>query len=233
MKELVLSVCLVLLSTTAMAQQTGTRIGDGTADYSLNALDRDPEVTARRTMSKYATCVVNKRSEKVREALRLFPKSSAEQRKLLKLAIQDCLAKGELTFVPALFRSALFEAMYKSDFRNDPIAGLAELPPIDYAANAPTKTDENSGLSAADISSAIALRQFADCVVRADPVSSRTLIMTDVASADENAAFAELSPKLGPCLPETLELAFGKPVLRGLLAETLYRLSVNAELGSR
>ncbi|HEX8215026.1 MAG TPA: hypothetical protein VF582_06090 [Allosphingosinicella sp.] len=74
----------------------------------------------------------------------------------------------------------------------------------------------------------MALRSFADCVVRADPPASHKLLLTDIGAEREQAAFKALMPVFGNCLPRGNALTFSKPVLRGLIAEIAFRLAESA-----
>ena len=70
----------------------------------------------------------------------------------------------------------------------------------------------------------VALRRFADCVVRAEPSQAHTLVWSRIGSRSEDDAFAALAPQMSGCLSKDRQLRFTKISLRGVIGETLYRL---------
>ncbi|WP_264940125.1 hypothetical protein [Sphingomonas caeni] len=146
-------------------------------------------------------------------ALSLFP-SEANAGALGKLANDDCLAAGELRFNTLLFRGGLYTALYRERFGRQ----MPALPqgPANFSAGAPQPLD-------ADAAKAIALREFGECVVRADPATAHAIVTVRIGSAEEARLYTVLGPLLGPCVYEGQEVKFSKTVLSGLFAEILYR----------
>jgi hypothetical protein len=172
---------------------------------------------ARRVLNDYATCLVKESERRVHEFLITFP-GTAEARKIgADIAESDCLYTGQLRFQPSLFRGSLYEALYSRDFAQKATIDFTAAPALDYSVGKP------SGDEAAD--GQVAIRNFADCVIRADPANARALTLSKVSSSEESRAFEALKPELSGCLTTGIELTFSKPVLRGLVAETLYRLT--------
>ncbi|HEX8215024.1 MAG TPA: hypothetical protein VF582_06080 [Allosphingosinicella sp.] len=184
-------------------------------------LSRDDEQTAQRTMNKYAGCLLRTFRKRALAYLRLPPASLESIAAARKLATGWCLREGALGFRFPLLRGGLYEALYEEQFKRAGPAGLPAVPPIDYTGGNPAPLSDETAV-------AIALVQFADCVARANPTASRALILSKVASDEERAAFASLTPHLGGCLVSGTQLKFSRPMLRGFVAEALYRLSAAA-----
>ena len=169
-------------------------------------------------MNDYSACIVRGWRRATEDYLRLVPGTEQSRRATMKLAKDTCLSRGQLKFNSPLFRGGLFEALYAMDFGRSAPPGVAAAPAIAY----PTVADPNPPAAAKVYPVLIA---FADCVARADPAAARQLILSRVASASETTAFTSLMPRLRGCLPTGSELKFSRPMLRGYIAESLYRLS--------
>lgn len=206
-----LAAVAVLPASTASAQETPTRIQRPPPAVPGNTSLRG-EAEAQRVMRAYAVCVLLRYRSRVEAFLATPPASEEALRVGTRIATGECLHDGELRFKELLFRGGLYEALYERDFRRAPARDVSAAPPIDYAA----------GGAAAD---QVALRLFADCTARANPDAARSLILSAVGSGAENAAFAALGEALGGCLVAGERVAFSRPVLRGVIAEALYRLS--------
>jgi hypothetical protein len=70
-----------------------------------------------------------------------------------------------------------------------------------------------------------ALVRFGECVARAAPADTHRLITAAPGSSEESAAIGVLSPRLSPCMQQGLRVTFSAPMLRGVVAEALYKLS--------
>lgn len=217
----VMSSALVVASV-AHAQRTGSLVGPSPAQIpeggSFSKEDR-----ARITMYRFAECAVDKNRVRVEMYLKTFPGSKAAINGANMLSIDDCLSTGEIRFNEALFRSGVYDILYRNKFREDGPVDFSAVPAIDYAAG----SDVEAGVHA---DSQITLRQIADCTVRKDPPTSRALILSMVASKAESAAFTTIVPSMGGCVFEGSKLTFSKSVFRGVIGETLYRLSAGANL---
>lgn len=215
------SAILIVLAAAAVAPafaQEPTRIRGAGSPAEPSFHRRDQEAEAQRVMNDYARCVLIRRSSLAMRFLQTPPRSREAARAGSRAATNVCLGRGELSFHAPLFRGSLFEALYDREFGRRGAEDLGAVPPIDYAADHP---DRESDIARQQTS----LRQFADCAVRADPAAAHSLIASEVTSEAESRAFAALGPELNGCLPQGIELRFSRPVLRGLIAETLYRLS--------
>lgn len=176
-------------------------------------------------MKSFADCVVDyARARKL--ALRFIamdPQAEDAGKFGDKVGEPGCLPKvgpdkyaSKLSFSPFLFRYELLGALYRQDYRNAaPDAALKDLPLSDYAEE----------FAAGRVpSTIISLRQFGDCVARIAPVESHDLVISDIYTAEENAAITSVLPKLQACMSPGQSVGFGRAILRGALAEGLYRL---------
>lgn len=173
---------------------------------------------AVRVLNAYAACVVKTNRRGVERALSTASGAPGSDPAMLKLMTQDCLDSGELRFKPSLIRGAFFEQLYRTDAVLLKIQDLKAAPSVDYRLGAPMPYSNGLTLH-------LGLMDFADCVVRAVPASAQSLVLSRVASSQETNAFADLSPRFRSCLTDGVELEFSRPVLRGVVAEALYRVS--------
>jgi hypothetical protein len=171
----------------------------------------------REIMSKYAACVIKNRRRGVEAYLASPPDSSENDRLFGEIQDDNCLASGELTIVDGDFRGAAYGELYRMDYGRGGDADLSAKAKIDYTRG----RDVQAPVARAHV----ALRQFADCVVRAAPGQSRKLILSRIGTNEERAAFASLGPHLGPCVFAGDKVSFSKGPLRAVLGEVLYLLS--------
>lgn len=71
-----------------------------------------------------------------------------------------------------------------------------------------------------------ALLYFGGCVVKRDMQDARSVVLLATASKEQNVALKQLIPNLGACLMQGQKIAFSKPIIEGILAEVLYRGTV-------
>ncbi|HEY6815143.1 MAG TPA: hypothetical protein VI168_06355 [Croceibacterium sp.] len=197
---------LVLPLAAACALAPVTVAAQSLIDHSAAVSTRDISASAqaRDTMNRFAECIVTERTAAVRRAL-AEPTHGAVTIGLAKLASDDCIMGGELQMGTALFRGAIYRAMYMRDFGAD-----APLPPGELMVGA----------------SSDPVLVFGDCVATLDPAETRAFVMARPATSVENEAVAKLSASFGRCLAPGNEARFSKTVLQGALAEALYRRSV-------
>ena len=179
-----------------------------------------PQAEDQRVINDFARCVVKIRPRSVEAAIKTFPGSAEASNALGKVLDPACMPDGEVNPDPILLRGGLYEALYEAEFgTRGPLALPAGLK-VDYA--------QGSDLTKPAEAGQVVLRQFADCVVRANTGSAHRLVLSKVGSTEEEAAFDALAPTLGPCLQKDATIKVSRPVLRSLIAETLYRLSIQA-----
>ena len=206
------------LASGAFAQETGTLLTNRSAEIE----GRGPDA-ARRTMEAFMACLVSRYTGRA-IALAAVPVDSPQYdrlaRNMYENAGDQCLAGGgRLSFSGNLFRGGLFQALYERQFRDDA--------PMDFSAVESTGYRQ---LYPADLSAeartALALEHFGECVARADPEGVRSLISQQAGTSTEAQAITELRPRLAACIPQDNTIRFSAAVLKGALAEGIYRLSV-------
>ncbi|EIZ78474.1 hypothetical protein WSK_2918 [Novosphingobium sp. Rr 2-17] len=209
----------LLISASGASSQIETELGSRIPHASpaeipssnLSAQDR-----ARATIAAFSTCLVLRSRVAVERVLSLPATDMATTKALSNLATSDCLRAGKLGMAPSLLRGGLFNALYRKDFLRTP-------PPLyNKALNYHLDVSDPTSPSA---QSYIALHEFADCVVRSNPVDSRTVVISSVASAQETAGYSRLGPSLSGCITVGQNLSFSKTVLSGIISEALYRQS--------
>jgi hypothetical protein len=178
---------------------------------------------AERTMADFSKCVVeNRRLRPKAEAfLRLIPETPAFRDAGVRIATPDCMPRSflrtQLRFNAKLFRQTLYSALYQHDFGRSPPPDVKLIPTLlmssefdgDVASVPPTVSFE---------------RLVGDCVARADSADVHRLLATKISSDAEKAALEQVVPQLANCVPAGQRTAFSRSVLRGMLAEALYKL---------
>lgn len=209
----------LLLGSTAHAQRTGTLVGSDPAQIPEGPR-ANPEDRVRIAMYRYAECVVGNSRARVERYLDTFPGSKVAHKMANSLAVDECLSSGEMRFSESLFRAGVYDVLYRRDFKTNGPVDFSSVPALDYAAGEAGANDREQ--------SRVALRNIADCTVRNDPKASRALILSMVAGNAEANAFTTVVSSMSPCVMEGSTLTFSKSVFRGVIGETLYRLSVAA-----
>jgi hypothetical protein len=209
-----------LASVPALAQESGTLITNRSAEID----GRGPDA-ARRTMEVFMACLVSRYTGRA-VALAGLPIDSPQYQRTVRnmydSAGDECLAgAGRLSFSENLFRGGLFQALYEREFRGGG--------PTDFSAVASTGyrqlyPDKLSGPAR----TALALEQFGECVSRADAAGVQAFLRQHPGSAGEDQAIAALRPNFAACIPQDQTIRFSPSVLKGALAEGIYRLSVVA-----
>ena len=193
--------------------ETGSRIGVPLRARIPDSTRLTGEQAAQVTMNRYMACVVQRQRGKAERYVAL-PSGSPEARALVPvLASYECLDSGELRFQPRLMRGGIYEALYRADFGRLPPGDLSARAPVTYVA-----VGEDDPQRAA-------LLAFGDCVSRADAKGSHALLLSAPAGKAEGDAIAALMPALNACLSQGATVRFSRPSLRGVVAETTYRIA--------
>ncbi len=199
----------------AAAQETGTLIRHKAAQMEGHGTHG-----ARLTMRDFAACLVDRapgRTAKLLKAAVDSPEYIQMSKNLFERWNDECIADGQLRFAQPLLMGSLFDAAYAHDFASAPAANFLGTTDSGYVALHPKPYSSH-------VASALALEQFGECVARAQPATVRQLLAAAPGTTSEKQAFADITPALGPCLP-TGDFAFSRDILRGALAEGIYRLS--------
>jgi hypothetical protein len=178
---------------------------------------------AERAMSGFATCLVAHRSgrAKAERFLRMIPGTQEIRKAGVALADPGCIPVGmggrmRMQFDADVLRASLFSALYKHDYRKTAAPDLTSVAPLVVAS----EFDAGAVLPP----EVTALRILGDCAARNATADVHTLLLTDVRSKAEGPALAKVVPIMQRCLPEGRELRFSRSMLRGALAEALYKL---------
>lgn len=134
----------------------------------------------------------------------------------MRYTLADALVQAEYPSTPALIRDA------------GPIAH-AVLDEADYLPKPGHKPKQSElddiAMRRQQAQASIYLSHFGECVVRAEPEVSYQLLRSRATSAEENAAFGNLSPALDKCLDQGQSMSLNKAAIRGTIAMNYYRLA--------
>lgn len=227
MKRILLScLALVVLITADMVvtpesvhgqSRTGSRLGQKPATIRDDGRTRAEQ--ARLATMEFAECVYEERRARGLAEFLDAPAYSEEASNALdSLLINNCLSAGELTVTDDLMRGAFYEVLYKKGGRLKRLDDFSMTPAVDYGTVGADNTDR--------VNSGIQFRQFGDCVVRSDTDAARDLVRSRLLSRAEQRAFSKVQEIAESCLLEGSRLRFSQPIMRGLVAESLYRLAL-------
>ena len=209
---------LAAVCTPAGAQETGTLIQHRAAQAEYRGKN-----AARVTMEQFAACLVSRSRGRVLKYAAMRADDPTYRKFMLSLfdaSGDQCLSSGDLSFNPMVFRGTIFQALYAAEFPQDSAA------PADFAGVPSTGFREAYGAQVApEARGVVALEQFGECVARADGPGLRSLLNAIPGSSQETSLFNALVPKFSACIPQGETLAFSKVILKGALAEGMYRLS--------
>jgi hypothetical protein len=211
---------LIVCATSVSAQETGTLIKRNRAAQ----IDEGNPNAPRIAMEAFGACVLSRSKGRVAKFvdMRVGEQEYADyMRGLFDRSDDFCLSQGWLQFHDIHFRGALFQALYNSEFKSGP-PSFGAVTTSNYRALYPETLSPPAR-------NTVALEQFGECVARADPQGVHDLLRSLAGSSRETALFQQLSPRFSACIPQGEKLAFSKIVLKGALAEGMYRLSKAAE----
>jgi hypothetical protein len=177
----------------------------------------------RAFMVQYARCAYELDKRGAEKLMDMIPGTRAYSQMAKRVADNRCMAVGDIKFQHSSLQGALYAYRYKAEFGARAPALNAD--PVDYAKLA-------TSAEAPWAARYVAYRKLAQCVVRADPIASRALVMGPVGGAAEAGAVQAISASLGGCLEKGATLALTKDRLTGIVAEALYRLSVPGGRGT-
>lgn len=179
------------------------------AQYTPYAVATPPERNlsdtdrARELMNRYGLCVVKQHFGLVQRAIAQTD-DAAQTKALAKIAGDDCLLTGTLRMSPALFRGAVYRALYMRDYAlmsRDALAALV----------ATKLEDDRSSIN------------FGACVAKLSPDGTRALVLSDPGTTAEKDAIAALRPSLSDCLPPRAQVRITMSGLQATLSEALYK----------
>jgi hypothetical protein len=179
-------------------------------------------------MAEYAACIADYKEKQVATYIKTIPYSKQSETSYKPLIDGECVNKQNfnltsITFDDIQFRASIYDFLYRQAYKNTANLDYSKVEPSTYVA-------EYSG----DVSSippvTLVQRKFGDCVVRLAPNEARALLSHKIWSEDEKTRISALSPAMGQCLTSGLQLKFSRTLLRGTLAESLYKF--NQRLGA-
>ncbi len=216
MKRLAFSMAFLFCADAAQAQMTGTLMTRQPAQT-----DVDDKHAARKMNRGFTNCMVDRSPQRIKVYLALPVGGDAATRMVKRLFDREgdaCMGMGQMTVPQNLLRGGLYEALYLKEYSGKALPDFKIVQTIDYLA------PYQDGISDQG-KQAVAMVQFADCVVRARGNDARSLMFLIPGSSSESRTFVDLTPSFGGCLPKDAQFEFSKSVLRAALAEALYRLT--------
>lgn len=216
-----------------VAASTAAAPSGANAQLAGSRLTREAEQRDAPTLVRELTqCVVYRQEQQARALMATLPGSSAETALLAQLndALPRCLGTHrlwvggqKLTLSRNLLRGAIAEQLLGSRY-----APLPEALPANAGEVSPYARMTAEQAKEAD-RTAVIMQDFAHCVVRHHWPHARAFLAAPVKSGKAKAALAALSPALGPCLPQSVQLAIDPAVLRGALAEQAIHAFANGQ----
>jgi hypothetical protein len=192
-------------------------------------------VEARIAVSKYAACVVKKKGYRARLLLDEPIGEKGAGSRWAEVMNSDCLTEeavgekyeeqAEMRFTPMIIRGAIYEILLAKDYGQvAKIDNFETVKSVKYAAQAKLPSSAEAAYSVA--------MNIGECTVREATEESYALLAAAVGSAEEKAATSALLPKLEACTPQGVSLEFSMSVVRGMIAEPMYRMTkAKAEMG--
>lgn len=183
-------------------------------------MDKMSERMAEQTMRDFARCVVSSKKREVKAlAFLKVPDGDPLQLQLGKeIAVGGCAPPGsEMRFQPDLFSRSVYTALYRKYYgKTSPESGQWAAV-SDYRSEYSVSTTPVPDMQ-------LALRDFADCTARGDVLAAHRFAISEMRGSEEKAALPGVMVWMQKCLPEGTQLRFSRTILKGLLAESLYKM---------
>jgi hypothetical protein len=179
---------------------------------------------AMNVMDEFGRCLVRGKAKLAALAVSKIIDYEAIARAATLPEASTCLASeapgfdSRLRFNNELLRGSVFKALYrqKHGLQQPTFSGMR----ADWSATTAAMT--------ADVAERFRIfHQIAECALAADPQEVHRLITADYGSQPHQAAFTQLAPAMGNCLPEGMELKLPRPSMAGALAEVAYLQSLS------
>lgn len=211
------------LGTVAHAQETGTLIKHKAAQID----DVRTKAGARLAGEQFGACLLDRSFGRVSKWTEL-PVGSPDYYKMIDslIDVEDaCISNGQISFSRNVLRGAIFQSLYLRTYGKRPLPS--------FAPDISTKYRDLYPASATDMDvearQILALEQFGECVSKADPETVRRLLLSTSNSSAEGEIFATLAPRFSGCIVAGENLTFSKLILKGALAEGMFRLTRAAQ----
>ncbi|MBV9930769.1 MAG: hypothetical protein JO013_07475 [Alphaproteobacteria bacterium] len=194
------------------------------------APDRDgwesgPPSVARPAGFAYAECLWSANKRAIRAALERRVDGGENPFAGLKMPACFQAPPFAARFPVFVLRGLFFERLYHQDFdRSPPVESFAAVAPVAYPiAPRAVQTDVARNYRG--------LVRIGDCAVRRAPAAARALLSTRIATGGEAKAIAAMEPHFVACQAPLTPVPFSAEMMRGTVAESLYRLSTAAAPG--
>jgi hypothetical protein len=203
------AVIAAVVSSPATALQTGDNDG------------REPvsRKQAERVMRDFAKCVVSNKSREAKAVafLRLPDGDLKQSASGSEIASSGCAPRGsQMRFQPELFSRSIYTALYRKYYLKSAPTDFSGMADADYrteyqVGDTPVSTEQ------------LALRTFSDCTVRQNPVAAHLFAISEMQSDAEKTAVPTVTTSMQQCLNAGATLKFSRTILKGLIAESLYK----------
>lgn len=182
---------------------------------------------SRTTAAKFAHCTVVENRKAVRDYL-ARPVGGDGEASIPPYLMVGCLmvstgrfgGEQKMRMPKLLLRGLLFNALIARDLKRPPTTGFESVAPLAYPV---TEGDPATAVLRRDYR---ALMKIGECTARAAPDKAWALLVTPVATPEEEAAIVGLHTAWSACLPGRKDMTFSTEMLRASLAEPFYRLSM-------
>ncbi len=172
-----------------------------------------------KAVHEFSACAAQSSDVQSRLILRSLPSSKASDTALFWTTGNSCEgAQQAARFSPRSRRGAVAEYFLKRDYnladwkqKRRPLK-VYGMPTADRIASLAPNVRANVGMV-----------EMGSCVARADPTGVSALIGSEPASPAQTKALAALSSTMAGCMPPKLELKMSSFLLRGYVAEGMYR----------
>ena len=206
----------------------------------------------RQFLADYGTCIAKREPDLSRQAVlgeARFDRRSPDGKRLLQRECVDAEQlrnssagfAGKLRMDDETYRGVIAEALIVSGKIALPVEKMTSIPALTYQAPRPLRTEypdgkpipeenlERQRAAIARKTSAMAMGQLGECVVRAVPEKSRAVFEAAIETPAELQALNGLAGALQQCIPTGQTRALDRMSLRGALAISYYRLSQAAQ----
>ena len=175
------------------------------------------ERTSDQVLETYAECIAAKKSGKsiqIAKYLRVPVGSELPRHIIAQLVTAKCLkGAGQMTMAPELFGRSLYAALYRRDFRKEPTEFARA---VSYDAEFDAEFIPISD-------NQVHLREVGDCAASHNLSAAHRYVVARVWSAEEEAVLPEVVAALSKCFRDGEKIAFSHSMLKGILAESLYK----------
>ena len=174
--------------------------------------------TSDRVLESYADCLAKRGSgtgARIKEYLSVPVGNEVDEKLIKRLVVSECLTNaGRMSMAHELFARALYTAIYRKEF--------AANPPTDFAVASSYDGEFAPDQLPLEINQKY-LRQMGDCVVAHDLAAAHEYVLAKVWTKKDEEILPEVVAAAAQCVAQGVELRFSAPMLKGIVAESLYK----------